>query len=74
MIGLLIISGLLIAAAIFAVVWCVGFIVTVIRYKKGKLTKDDLNRATATCKKNRDERKKRRNASYHSMMRHLGYE
>lgn len=74
MIALLIFIGLLVVAAVFAVGFVVAFIVAAVRHRKGTLTQEDLDKATEKRRELRAERRRKRSAGYHSLMRHLGYE
>lgn len=74
MFALLILLGLLIVAALVAVGFLVAFIVAAVKHRNGTLTQEDLDKATEVCRKNRAERRRRRSAGYHRLMRHLGYE
>ena len=74
MIALLVLLGLLVIAAVFAVGFVVAFVVAAVKHRNGTLTQEDLDKATEECRKFKAERKRRRSAGYHSLMRHLGYE
>lgn len=73
MIAFLILTGLLLAAVVYAVVLLVMFVVASVRYHNGKITQKDLDEATEFRKKLRAERKRRRIAEYYDAMHHLGY-
>jgi hypothetical protein len=74
MVALLILIGLLVFAAVYAVAFLVMFVVAAVKVKKGSITQADLDKATEECRQRRAERKRRRLAGYHNTMRYLGFE
>ena len=71
MIALLIIIGLLLVAAIFAVGFVVAFIVAVVKHRNGSLTKEDLDKSSAYCKNLREKRRKQWDDDCRAMDRFL---
>lgn len=66
MIAFLILTGLLLFVAVFAVIWIAVFVVAIVRFKQGKISQEDLDKATKFCQANRAKRQRRREASHQS--------
>lgn len=71
MIALLVLLGLLIVAAVFAVGFVVAFIVAAVKHRNGSITREDLDKASAYCKDLRAKRRKQWDDDCRAMDRFL---
>lgn len=73
MIALLILIGVVVFVAVYAVAFLVMFVVAAIKVKKGSITQDDLNQATKEYRERKAQKSRRSAAEFHDLMRFLGY-